>query len=69
MPRRRGRLGVTKTDSPDPVTVGASLIYTVTVTNSGPDTATGVVVTDTLPAGATFVSAMPSQGLVAEPLP
>jgi hypothetical protein len=32
---------------------------TITVTDSGPLTATNVVVTDTLPAGATFVSASP----------
>src|SRR5207245_4572812 len=29
-------LSVTKIDSPDPVTVGKNLIYTVTVTNNGP---------------------------------
>ncbi len=55
-------LSVTKTDSPDPVTVGSNLTYTVTITNNGPDGATGVTLTDTLPAGVTFVSATPSQG-------
>jgi uncharacterized repeat protein (TIGR01451 family) len=55
-------LSVSKTDSPDPVTVGNNLIYTINVTNTGPDTATGVILTDTLPAGVTFVSATPSQG-------
>jgi uncharacterized repeat protein (TIGR01451 family) len=49
-------LSLTKTDSADPVLAGTSLTYTVTVTNNGPDAATGVVVTDTLPAGVTFVS-------------
>ncbi|RMF04944.1 MAG: DUF11 domain-containing protein, partial [Chloroflexi bacterium] len=44
-------LGVTKTiDNAAPAT-GGVVKYTVTVTNNGPDTATGVVVTDTLPAG------------------
>jgi uncharacterized repeat protein (TIGR01451 family) len=55
-------LVVTKTDSPDPVAVGSTLTYTVNVTNNGPADATGVTLTDTLPAGVTFVSATPSQG-------
>jgi uncharacterized repeat protein (TIGR01451 family) len=36
--------------------------FTITLTNNGPDPATGVTVQDTLPAGLTFVSAAPSQG-------
>ncbi|HET7290144.1 MAG TPA: DUF11 domain-containing protein [Thermodesulfobacteriota bacterium] len=55
-------LSVVKTDNPDPVIVNQQLTYTVTVTNLGPDAATNVVVTDTLPAGATFGSATPEQG-------
>ena len=39
---------------------GASITYTVTVGNNGPNTATNVTVTDTLPAGVTFASASPS---------
>jgi uncharacterized repeat protein (TIGR01451 family) len=42
--------------------VNKPLIYTITVANGGPSAATGVTVTDTLPAGVTFVSATPSQG-------
>ena len=49
-------LSISKTDSPDPVNVGNALTYTVTVNNAGPDEAVNVVVTDTLPAGVTFVS-------------
>jgi uncharacterized repeat protein (TIGR01451 family) len=52
-------LEISKADSPDPVTVGDNLTYTITVTNNGPDAAANVVVTDTLPSGVTFVSASP----------
>ncbi|MCA1634493.1 MAG: DUF11 domain-containing protein, partial [Acidobacteria bacterium] len=55
-------LSITKTDSPDPVVAGNNLTYAITATNNGPDAATGVAVTDALPAGVTFVSATPSQG-------
>jgi len=48
-------LAVTQTDSPDPVTVGNNLTYTVTVINNGLWPATGVTLTETLPANVTFV--------------
>ena len=47
---------VAKTDSDDPLLVGTPLTYTITVTNKSPITATGVILTDTLPAGVTFGS-------------
>ncbi|HEX7831641.1 MAG TPA: endonuclease/exonuclease/phosphatase family protein [Thermoanaerobaculia bacterium] len=47
---------VIKTDSPDPVTAGSNLTYTINVGNAGPSTATNVTLSDTLPAGTTFVS-------------
>jgi uncharacterized repeat protein (TIGR01451 family) len=37
-------LAITATDSPDPVTPNNDITYTVTATNAGPDTATGVSV-------------------------
>ncbi len=55
-------LSVTISDSPDPVRVGDDVTYTITVTNNGPNDATGVVLTDTLAAGVVFVSATPSAG-------
>ncbi|MDB5307830.1 MAG: repeat protein, partial [Gemmataceae bacterium] len=44
--------------------VGTQLSYTITVTNAGPSTATGVQVTHPLPAGATVVSVTSGQGTV-----
>ena len=44
--------------SPNPVIVGSNLTYTITVGNKGPWPATSVVLTDTLPASVTFVSAV-----------
>jgi uncharacterized repeat protein (TIGR01451 family) len=55
-------LSVTKAVSPDPVTAGNNLTYTVTVTNNGPDTATSVTLTDNLPAETTFISCASTGG-------
>ncbi|WP_154222273.1 DUF11 domain-containing protein [Marinicella rhabdoformis] len=49
-------LSITKTDSVDPVNPGGALTYTIRVDNAGPATASNVVVTESLPAGVTFVS-------------
>ncbi|MFN8258765.1 MAG: Ig-like domain-containing protein [Bacteroidales bacterium] len=42
--------------------IGDNVIFTINVVNNGPRDATGVVVTDLLPDGYTFVSALPTQG-------
>jgi uncharacterized repeat protein (TIGR01451 family) len=48
--------------APDPVGVGAPLTYSLTVTNNSSTTATGVVVSNTLPTNVTLISVLPSQG-------
>ncbi len=58
----RNDIAIAVTDSPDPVGAGATLTYTVTVTNTGPSSATSVVVTNFLPASVTYGSASVSQG-------
>ncbi len=55
-------LTVSKTDSPHSVMVGQKLTYTVVVTNNGPELATWVMLTDTLPSTVSFVSSSASQG-------
>jgi uncharacterized repeat protein (TIGR01451 family) len=50
-------LELTKSDSPDPVVVGEPLTYSLTVTNKGPYSASGVKINDPLPTGTTLVSA------------
>src|SRR5205085_1985715 len=49
-------LSTTNVDSPDPVNAGTNLTYTITVTNAGPSSAATAQLSDTLPAGTTFVS-------------
>ncbi len=52
----RSDFSLIKTDKPDPVIAGSSLVYTLTVTNNGPSNAVDAVVTDTLPTGVTYQS-------------
>src|SRR6476469_976260 len=56
-PAGSANLKVTKSDSPDPVRVGAPLTYSIGVENLGPAPASGVTVTDDLPKGVDLVSA------------
>jgi LPXTG-site transpeptidase (sortase) family protein len=53
-------LEVTKDDGISIAAPGANLTYTITVTNSGNRSASGVAVTDTLPADLTFISSTPA---------
>jgi uncharacterized repeat protein (TIGR01451 family) len=55
-------IGVTKTvDDPTP-RVGASVAFTISATNAGPDPASRVVIRDALPGGLAFVGATAGQG-------
>jgi uncharacterized repeat protein (TIGR01451 family) len=49
-------------NGPASATTGTNIPYTILVTNNGLAAATGVTVTDVLPAGSSFVSAIPTQG-------
>jgi uncharacterized repeat protein (TIGR01451 family) len=58
-------LSIDKSDNADPVSVGSEFAYMLTISNAGPDAASGVEVVDTLPNEVDFVSASPSQGTCA----
>ena len=58
----RAELAITKTASTNVVNAGQQVSYLITITNAGPDTATNVVVNDTLTALGTILTATPSQG-------
>jgi uncharacterized repeat protein (TIGR01451 family) len=62
LPAVEADVRITKLDSPDPVSIGQNVTYTLTVSNAGPASATGVTVTDSLPAAVAFVSVNASQG-------
>jgi uncharacterized repeat protein (TIGR01451 family)/uncharacterized delta-60 repeat protein len=49
-------LSLSMSDSPDPAATENDLTYTLTITNHGPSAATGIVITNLLPSGVTFVS-------------
>ncbi len=55
-------LALGMTAQPEPVIVGGSLTYTITVTNRGPSSAKNVTVTHLLPSSVIFVSVVSSQG-------
>ena len=55
-------VGVLKTVNNAAPNEGATIVYTILLTNNGPNTATGVEVSDLLPAGVTYSDNTPSQG-------
>lgn len=55
-------LSVTKSDTPDPVSVMTPLTYTVTISNQEVVEAENVVLIDALPLSVIYGSALPSQG-------
>jgi uncharacterized repeat protein (TIGR01451 family) len=55
-------LQLIKTASTSSVGAGGQVMYTLVVNNNGPSDATGVTVSDDLPAGMSLASAKPSQG-------
>jgi len=55
-------LALTMSDRPDPVLLGEDLTCTLAVTNNGPNAANGVMLTNVLPPGVGFISAVLGQG-------
>jgi len=59
-------MAITKIGSPNPVTQGTPLTYTLSVVNNGPASATNATVTDTLPSTLTYLSSTTTQGSCSE---
>ena len=55
-------VSLSQTASPNPGAIGTNISYRLTATNNGPASATNVNLTDTLPAGVSFVSSTTTQG-------
>jgi uncharacterized repeat protein (TIGR01451 family) len=52
-------LELVKSDAPDPVAPGGTLLYTIQLTNLGPSASSGMTLTDALPPEVSFVSSTP----------
>ena len=61
-------VAVAITGVPNPVTPGGNIVYTITVTNAGPLTATNVVMLSSTPSGTVFTSATTTQGTLTTPV-
>jgi uncharacterized repeat protein (TIGR01451 family) len=61
-PSQQAELHLQTVDTPDPVTVGENLTYTIAVTNTGAESAHNVVLTDPLPTNTTFRSVQVTTG-------
>lgn len=68
-PQPLADVGVSIGATPNPVRTGTTLTYTITVSNFGPSAATGVVLTEQLPAESKFVSYKTSNGTCTAPAP
>ena len=62
-------LSITNADSPDPADVGKQITYTIRARNNGTANATGVTVTDPLPATVSYVSATTTRGTCFQSVP
>ncbi|MBE9029841.1 DUF11 domain-containing protein [filamentous cyanobacterium LEGE 11480] len=60
VPAQQADLSLTKSASNNTPNLGENVTFTLTVTNNGPNNASGVEVTDQLPAGLALVSATPT---------
>lgn len=63
VPAQVADLSMTKTVDITNPTVGDIIEFTITLTNDGPDAATGVVVVDLLPIGFAYINDIPSVGV------
>jgi len=61
-PLAKTDLALSMWSSPDPALIGGGINYILTVTNFGPSSATGIVVTDFLPEGLTYKYSRANQG-------
>src|SRR5439155_24847293 len=61
-------LSVTKSGTPASPAPGAELTYTVTASSAGPSTATSTVVSDSIPAGTTFLRLSSGTGCASPPV-
>ncbi|HTH10459.1 MAG TPA: DUF11 domain-containing protein, partial [Acidovorax sp.] len=59
-------LVINHADSPDPGPAGGIFTYTLRIDNNGPNGATGVTLSDTIPAGSQFVDVTTTAGSCSE---